>query len=135
MQSRSTSKSGPSAGQDQHSYESGETVLVNLELTVGGEIRKTRPCLVIQSAGIHFDLIIVLPITDSEKKHSSSLHVLIADLKLAGLTKPSVIDCFQIRAISCARVIKGLGRIEDEVLGQVRSRLAKILDIGEEHIS
>jgi mRNA interferase MazF len=115
-------------------HQSGDTVLVNLDPTVGGEIKKTRPCLVLQSGGQHFDLIIVLPITDGSGKNTAQIYVPILDLELAGLTKHSVVDCFQIRAISQQRVIKHLGRVEDETLNDIRSCIAKILDIGEEHL-
>ncbi len=51
-----------------------------------------------------------------------------------GLSKDSVIDCFQIRSISLERVAKHLGHAEPQILDDVKYRLALILDIGEEHV-
>lgn len=129
MQNRSTSKK-----QEVDVIETGDVIRICLDPTLGGEMKKTRPCLVLQSGGMHFDLIIILPITDAEKKATSSLHVSIHNLALAGLSKSSAIDCFQIRAVSKTRFAKTLGKVESEVLDEVRTRVATILDIGEEHI-
>lgn len=112
----------------------GDVVLVNLDPTLGSEMRKTRPCLLIEAGGSPLSLVIALPITDNTTPRASPLFVPIADLALAGLTKPSAIDCYQLRTVSLERVARRLGSVGPEVLDTVRSRLAVLLDIGEEHL-
>lgn len=113
----------------------GDVVEVCLDPVIGQEKNKRRPCLIIQSGGSHLQLVIILPITDATGKTNRRLYVDIANLKTAGLKKPSVVDCFQIRAVSVERILNQLGQIEDSVLEDVRTRLAAVLDIGEEHVT
>lgn len=121
--------------------EVGDIVRVALDPTVGDEKQKERFCLVIEKGNSHLNLIIILPITNDTGKRSSQFYVPIADLKEAGLHKPSVIDCYQIRTISLERLIKNqfgvftTGKVNGAVLFEVRQRLAWLLDIGEEHVN
>lgn len=112
----------------------GDVVLVALDPTLGSEMRKTRPCLLLEAGGSPLNLVIALPITDNTPPRSSPLFVPIADLSLAGLTKPSAVDCYQLRTVSLERIGKRLGSAGSETLDTVRSRLAVLLDIGEEHL-
>lgn len=120
--------------------EAGDIVRVDLNPTVGHEKKKERFCLVVEKGSSHLDLIIVLPITNDTGKRSNKLYVQIDDLKQAGLHKPSVIDCYQIRTISIERLVKNKsgsfasGKVNEDVIFEVRKRLALLLDIGEEHI-
>ncbi len=68
--------------------------------------KKERFCLVIEKGNSHLNLIIILPITNDTGKRSSQFYVPITNLKEAGLQKPSVIDCYQIRTISIERLVK-----------------------------
>jgi len=95
---------------------------------------------VVEKGSSHLDLIIVLPITNYTGKKSNKLYVQIDDLKQAGLHKPSVVDCYQIRTVSIERLVKNKsgsfasGKVNEDVMFEVRKRLALLLDIGEEHI-
>lgn len=111
----------------------GDIVQVMLDPTLGSEIKKTRPCLVIVAES-PLDIVTVLPITaDSGKTHSSFFAPIEAS-KECGLSKNSLIDCLQIRTIASARITKVLGRADDDILTDVRRRLAIMFDIGEEHL-
>lgn len=118
----------------------GDIVRVTLNPTIGVEKQKERFCLVIEKGSSHLNLIIVLPITNDTGNRNCQFYVPITNLVEAGLQKPSVIDCYQIRTISTERLIKNKsksftnGKISDDVLFKVRQRLAWLLDIGEEHI-
>lgn len=115
-------------------YKIGDVVQVDLNPTIGHEKKKIRPCLVIEEGASALQLIIVLPITEAKAKHQSEIFVPIDDLPKAGLTKKSVIDCYQIRNISLKRVLKKLGNVDQALMNAVKNRLALILDIGHEHI-
>lgn len=119
----------------------GDIVRVNLNPTVGDEKRKERYCLVVEKGNSHLNLIIILPITNDTGKRNSQFYVPITNLDKAGLRKPSVVDCYQIRTISTDRLIKNkedtfsMGQVNATVLFEVRQRLAWLLDIGEEHVN
>lgn len=121
--------------------EVGDIVRVSLNPTVGHEKQKERFCLVIEKGNSHLNLIIILPITNDTGKRDSQFYVPIANLKEAGLHKPSVIDCYQIRTISIERLVKNkfgafvAGNVDESVLFEIRQRLAWLLDIGEEHVN
>lgn len=121
--------------------EVGNIVRVDLDPTVGDEKKKERYCLVIEKGNSPLNLIIVLPITSDSGKRNTHFYVPITNLKYAGLHKPSVIDCYQIRTISIERLVKNkigafpIGKVDESVLFEVRQRLAWLLDIGEEHVT
>lgn len=81
-------------------------VLVNLDPTVGSEIKKTRPCLVISPNEINDNLrtVIVAPMTTKSKPYPTRIKV-----RHNGKTGWVVID--QIRTIDKSRIIKVLGNI------------------------
>jgi mRNA interferase MazF len=110
----------------------GDVVLVALDPSKGREQQKTRPCLVVSKTN-PLGLVIVLPVTDGIGK-TSKLFVPIPDLRTAGLAKPSVVDTFQVRCLDPVRFKKSLGSVGDEVLHPVRSALAAVFAIDEEHL-
>jgi len=81
-------------------------VLVNLDPTVGSEIKQTRPCLVISPNEINNNLrtIIVAPMTTKSKPYPTRIKV-----RHNNQTGWIVID--QIRTIDKSRVIRVLGKI------------------------
>jgi len=121
--------------------EVGDIVRVSLDPTVGHEKKKERFCLVIEPGNSHLNLIIILPITNDNGKRKSQFYVPISNLKQSGLSKPSVVDCYQIRTISTERLIKNqygafaIGKVDEDILSEIKHRLAWILDIGEEHVN
>ncbi len=112
----------------------GDIVLLNLDPTLGSEMRKSRPCLILEAGLSPLSLVIVLPITEAAGKLGVQLFVPIVDLKQGGLSKPSVIDCYQIRTVTTQRICKILGKVNEFVLFEVKKRLALVLEINEEHL-
>src|ERR1700722_17979574 len=110
--------------------EVGDIVRVALDPAIGHEKQKERFCLVIEKGSSHLNLIIILPITSDTGKRNSQFYIPITNLKEAGLQKPSVIDCYQIRTIAIERLVKGkfgafaTGKVDEAVLFEVRQRLA-----------
>jgi mRNA interferase MazF len=93
-----------------------DIVLVNLDTTVGSEIRKTRPCLIISPNEINYNLrtTTVAPLTTSNKKYPT--RVKINFQKKTGFV---VID--QIRTIDQSRVIKVLGKINRKEIKECKA--------------
>ena len=83
-----------------------EIVLVNLDPTIGSEIQKTRPCVVISPDEINHNLrtLVIAPMTTKSRPYPTRVKV-----KLNNQTGWVVID--QIRTIDKVRIIKALGKL------------------------
>lgn len=99
----------------------GEIFLTALDPTVGHEIKKARPALVIQNdtSNRYSAVTMVAPITSTVRLPLSPLHVLLPADSLTGLTVASVAVFNQIRAVDRTRLIKKLGEIDRLVLAQI----------------
>jgi mRNA interferase MazF len=90
----------------------GEVYLVNFDPTIGAEIKKTRPALVIQNdiANRHSPITIVAAITS---RFDQDLYPTEVPVKApeGGLTVDSVVLLNQIRSIDRHRLVKRLGRL------------------------
>jgi len=97
----------------------GEIYLVALDPTVGSEISKTRPALVISNDinNQYSETITVIPITSFVEK-IYPFEVLIHPGK-SGLSNNSKAKCNQIRTIDKMRLIKSLGKIRPEIMKTV----------------
>jgi mRNA interferase MazF len=85
-----------------------DIILVNLDPTIGSEIKKTRPCLVISPNEMNKYLrtVIVAPMTTADRTYPT--RVVIHHNNKIGT---AAID--QIRTIDKSRVIKSLGKISE----------------------
>jgi mRNA interferase MazF len=113
----------------------GDIVWVTLDPTVGDEIKKKRPVVVINNGHEkHLRLAIVVPITHwTALWDKNPFFVCLEPSKQNGLKKRSVVDCFQIRAVSHRRVLERLGSIATFELDQIKKALALILDLEPEN--
>lgn len=99
----------------------GDIYLTALDPTVGHEIRKTRPALIIQNdiANEHGWTTLVAPITSRVRSPVSPVHVLIVADPKTGLSVPSVALLNQIRVVDRRRLVKRVGQVDEVVMGQV----------------
>src|SRR5271156_2015282 len=99
----------------------GEIWLTPLDPTVGREIQKTRPALVIQNdvSNRLSGITIVAPITSTVRFPLNPVHVLLAADQHTGLSVTSVALFNQIRAVDRVRLVKRLGRVDAAALEQV----------------
>jgi mRNA interferase MazF len=109
----------------------GEIYLVALDPTVGHEIRKARPALVIQNdiTNEYLGTTIVAPITSSIRLPLSPTHVLIVKGAPSGLDATSVALCEQIRTVDRTRLIKAIGRLDPTVIPQVDEAITVTLGL------
>ncbi len=79
----------------------GDVWLVNLDPTIGMEMKKTRPALVVSSDAIgRLAIKLIVPITDRKDNIAGNLwHVRIDPDSKNGLLKPSGADALQIRCV------------------------------------
>ena len=97
----------------------GEVFLVNFDPTVGAEIHKTRPAVVVSNDinNAHSPIISISPIT-SNVTRVYSFEVEIPALA-AGLKTRSKIMVNQTRAIDKSRLLKKLGRLPGDIMTNV----------------
>ena len=81
-------------------------VLVNLDPTLGSEIQKTRPCVVISPNEVnkHLNTIIIAPMTSSLKEYPTRVAV-------NHNSKKGMIALDQIRTVDKKRILKILGKL------------------------
>ena len=114
---------------------SGEIYWVNLDPTIGDEIKKRRPVIIL-NGGHQKDLklAIVVPVTAwSPYWDENPFFVTLEPNSKNGLSKKSSVDCFQIRAISHNRFVKKIGNISNDEINPIKKSIALILYIEPEH--
>lgn len=99
----------------------GEIWLATLDPTVGSEIRKTRPCLVVSpdDMNVHLRTATLMPMTTGSRP---------APFRVA-LTfrgKPGLLLADQLRTLDKARLVKRLGRVDEATQGAVLAVLREM---------
>jgi mRNA interferase MazF len=109
----------------------GEVWLIDLEPTRGSEIKKARPCIIVNDNDLGtLPLKIIVPLTDWKDRYTKvPWMVKTSHTTFNNLTKDSAADCFQIRSVAEERLTKRLGIAESEVMEEIRKALALILTI------
>ena len=99
-----------------------EIVIVNLDPTIGSEIKKTRPCVVVSPNEINDNLrtIIVAPITSKSKSYPTRF-----EIKVKGKKNWVVIE--QIRTIDKRRVYKKVGNLINAEILEVKRIIKETL--------
>ena len=103
----------------------GDIYLVNIDPTLGAEIRKTRPALILQNdIGNKFSPVtIVAAISSKFEEPLYPTEVLISAKALTGLTVDSVVLLNQIRTIDKKRLVKQLGTLSAAEMEEVNQAL------------
>lgn len=103
----------------------GEVWWVKLDPTVGSEIRKTRPCVVVTNDVFNRrrNTVIVVPISSSERV-SLPLTVAVHTDKIRGV---AAIE--QVRAVSKERMTTQLDVLGEDLMQQIASALKTLLDM------
>ena len=102
----------------------GEVWLVNLDPTVGSEIRKSRPCVVISPAELnaHLRTVIVAPM--SSKGFEAPFRV---PLRFKGTSGHILLD--QVRTVDKTRLAKPLGSVTSPVLERCLLVLRELFEV------
>jgi mRNA interferase MazF len=121
MEKARHSRAGTQAGWPRR----GEIYLTALDPTIGREIQKTRPALIIQNdvSNRLTDLTIVAPITSTVRFPLNPVHVLLPADSNTGLAVTSVALLNQIRAIDKVRLVKRLGALDADALRLVNEAI------------
>jgi len=99
-----------------------ELIIVNLDPTIGSEIKKTRPCLVISPNEINNNLrtIIIAPITSQSKKYPTRVQIKIKN-------KKNWVVIEQIRTIDKLRVYQKIGCLTNTEIEKVKQIIKETL--------
>ncbi len=108
----------------------GEIWLVNFDPTVGAEIRKIRPAVVISSdAAGRLPIKLVAPITDWKPYFARNFwHVKIESDTTIGLTKASAIDALQLGGVDLLRFIRRLGSVSEVTMSEVTVAIVTVVE-------
>jgi mRNA interferase MazF len=98
-----------------------DVYLVNLDPTIGGEIQKTRPCLVISPDEMnqYIRTVIVAPMTTAARSYPTRV-----PCRFQRKQGQVVLD--QIRTVDKIRLVRRLGRIDARTGSHVLARLAEM---------
>lgn len=103
----------------------GDLYWVNLDPTIGSEIKKTRPCVVISpdAANEAGPLVIVAPVTKAEGK-KVFFHEILLSKGTAGLPFDSKIKVFQLRCVDKRRLSPArIGTLSPDLLHRLDEKI------------
>ncbi len=108
-----------------------EIWLINLDPTIGAEIKKIRPAIIVNDDALgKLPLRIIVPLTDwKDRYQAANWMVKISTNSKNNLSKDSSADCFQIRSVSEDRFVRKIGEINNEILEEIKDALKKVLSI------
>ena len=107
------------------SLERGDVIWVNLDPTVGGEIKKRRPCVVVSLSVLNEKrlTVVVAPLSTG----STPRPPLVVAVPSAGAGSNARID--QIRAVDKSRILDATGKLNRADMEQVEQGLRTVLGI------
>ncbi|RTQ51636.1 type II toxin-antitoxin system PemK/MazF family toxin [Hymenobacter gummosus] len=109
----------------------GEIWLVSLDPTIGAEIKKTRPAIIVNDNNLgRLPLKIIVPVTDWKDRYAvAPWMVKLTPDPQNKLAKESSADCFQVRSVAEERCVKKLGQVDSRTMDKIRKGLAVVLSI------
>jgi mRNA interferase MazF len=105
--------------------------LVNLDPSIGAEIKKTRPAIIVSDDSLgKLPLRVIVPITEWKDRYNIAPWMIkIESNSQNGLAKDSSADCFQVRSVSLKRFVRRLGFISEIIMDEIKIGLSKVLSI------
>jgi len=109
----------------------GEIWLINLDPTVGAEIQKTHPAMIVNEDAIGIlPLRVIVPLTDWKERYAiAPWMVRIEPDATNGLSEPSAADAFQMRSVSQERFARRIGRISEAILQEVLKAIQVVIGV------
>jgi mRNA interferase MazF len=109
----------------------GEVWVINLDPTLGAEIQKTRPAVIVNDDQVGvLPLRVIVPLTDWKDRYQvAPWMVKVEPAQSNGLMKVSAADAFQVRSVAQERFVRYLGKLTNEQMQAVAKALAAVLAI------
>jgi mRNA interferase MazF len=113
------------------SISQGEVWLVNLDPTIGDEIRKMRPAVVVSRDALGvLALRVVVPVSGWQDRFQGCDWLVRLDPDASNnLDKPSTADTFQVRSLSTRRFVRRLGQLNDADLERIKEGLKVVFEL------
>ncbi|MFH1148468.1 MAG: type II toxin-antitoxin system PemK/MazF family toxin [Pseudomonadota bacterium] len=108
----------------------GEIWEIELDPTVGAEMRKRRPAVIVSDDAIgSLPLRVVVPITEWKDHYQGAVWMVRVETDgLNNLSKTSVADAFQIRSVSINRFAGKIGAVSPAVLNEIKTAAKAVID-------
>ena len=108
----------------------GEIWQINLDPTIGSEMKKIRPCIILNNDTVgKLALKVIAPLTDFKEHYRVIPWMVVVEPNLKnGLKKTSSIDLFQVRSLSQKRLIKKIGFVDKEVIDACKESLDVVFE-------
>ena len=115
---------------DNPAIKRGEIWIVNFDPTLGAEIRKKRPPVVVSSDAVgRLPIKLIAPITDWKKHYARNIwHVKIDPDSYNGLRKPSAVDALQLRGGDIQRFVSKFWRVASIVMEEIAAAIATVIE-------
>lgn len=109
----------------------GDIWLINLSPTIGAEITKTRPGVIVNDDAIGtLPLKVIVPITEWKERYAVAPWIVpIKPDSENGLVKVSAADTFQIRSVAQERFVRHLGKLKESSMSEIEKALCIVLSI------
>jgi len=109
----------------------GEVWLINLDPTIGAEIHKTRPAVIVSSDAVGIlPLKVIVPLIDWKDRYAVAPWMVRVEPKREnGLEKPSTADTFQVRSVAEERFVRRIGLLDAERIAVIGKALKLVLEI------
>ena len=109
----------------------GEVWRINFDPTLGAEIKKIRPAVVISSNALgKLPLKIVVPITGWKSGFADDIwHIRLTPAPENGLTKESAVDLFHVRGVDLLRFIDRVGKLTAVEVEEIVQALAIVVEL------
>ena len=103
---------------------------VNFDPTIGAEIQKIRPAVVISSDAIgRLPIKLVAPVTGWQSGFAGNIwHVRVDPDDVNGLTKTSTVDALQVRGVDVRRFIRKRGRLSAMLMQEIVAAIAAVIE-------
>ena len=108
----------------------GDIWRVNLDPTIGAEIRKTRPVVVVSSDAVgSLPIKLVAPLTEWRDYLATNIwHVKVTPEGGNGLSKTSAVDTLQLRGVDIQRFVEKLGNVSPAVMRSIAAAIAAVIE-------
>jgi mRNA interferase MazF len=108
----------------------GEIWLVTLDPTIGAELQKTRPVVVVSSDAIGvLPIKLVAPLTEWKDYFARNVwHVKVTPDSMNGLAKTSAVDTLQLRGVDTQRFVQRLGSVSPAIMQAIVAAIAAVIE-------
>ncbi len=103
---------------------------MNLDPTIGTEIRKTRPAMVVSSDAVgRLPIKLVTPLTDWRPAFAPNVwHVRVDPDSANGLAKPSAVDLLQLRGLDTKRFVHRIGEVSPDKMEEIVLAIGAVVE-------